>query len=116
MKNLTPLLDDMASLEKSVGPAESVKLLKHVETTEDLAKITKMSGKLGKKTRGIIELTGKTSLRAFKTAMNLIQLALDYIVWIGSALGLALARGIFNAIRGGGGRSHSRSRPRFKHV
>jgi len=112
---LMPVLDDVAALEKNVGPAESVRLMRSVENTEDLASITKMSGKLGNKTRGIIELTGKTSLRAFKTAMNLILLALEWVWAIGAALGLALLRGVFNAVRGRG-RSHARPRSRVTQV
>jgi hypothetical protein len=112
---LMPVLDDVAALEKNVGPAESVRLMRSIENTEDLASITKMSGKLGNKTRGIIELTGKTSLRAFKTAMNLILLALEWVWAIGAALGLALLRGVFNAVRGRG-RSHARPRSRFTQV
>jgi len=97
---LSPLFDNMMTLEKNVGPAESVRLLRKVNTPEDLAGITKMSGKLGKKTRGVSELTGKTSLRAFKTAMNLLLLALEWIWAIGVALGLALLRGIVKVISG----------------
>lgn len=111
---LTPLFDDMMSLEKNVGPAESVRLLGKVETAEDLASITKMSGKLGKKTRGVIELTGKTSLRAFKTAANLILLAMEWIWAIGAALGLAFLRGVVKII--GGKREAQRRRARFTRV
>ncbi|HEY4344000.1 MAG TPA: hypothetical protein VGN05_06635 [Parvibaculum sp.] len=84
---LTPALDNIAALEKSVGPAESVRLLKYVNNGEDLARVTKMSGKLGTKTRGIVEITGKTSLRAFKTVANLVLWALGWGWAIIAAIG-----------------------------
>jgi hypothetical protein len=75
--------------------------MRYVDNTEDLARVSKMSGKLGTKTRGVIELTGKTGLRAFKTAWNLILLALEW-VWaivagIGTLFATALGR---RAVRG----------------
>ncbi|MCE9651283.1 MAG: hypothetical protein K8R18_16810 [Parvibaculum sp.] len=87
MAKITPALNDIAALEKSVGPAESVRLLKYVDSGEDLARVTKMSGKLGTKTRGVIEITGKTSLRAFKTVANLVLWALGWGWAIIAALG-----------------------------
>lgn len=101
MAKVTPILDDVAALERTAGPAETVRLMRYVDNTEDLARVSKMSGKLGTKTRGVIELTGKTGLRAFKTAWNLILLALEW-VWaivggIGALLATALGR---RAVRG----------------
>lgn len=96
MARVTPVLDDVAALERAAGPAESVRLMRYVESTEDLARVSKMSGKLGTKTRGIIDITGKTSLRAFKTAWNLVLMALEW-VWaivggIGALFATALGR------------------------
>ncbi|MEQ8325779.1 hypothetical protein [Parvibaculum sp.] len=101
MAKVTPILDDVAALERTAGPAETVRLMRYVDNTEDLARVSKMSGKLGTKTRGVIELTGKTGLRAFKTAWNLILLALEW-VWaivagIGTLFATALGR---RAVRG----------------
>lgn len=95
---IAPVIDDVAALEKGVGPAESVRLLKYVDNTDDLAHVAKMGGKLGSKTRGIVELTGKTSLRAFKTLSNLFLLAFHWIWALGAGIGTllfgSLARGV----------------------
>lgn len=93
---VTPVLDDVAAIERAAGPAETVRLMRYVENTEDLARVGKMTGKYGTKTRGIMEITGKTSLRAFKTAWNLLLLALEW-VWaivggIGALVATALGR------------------------
>jgi len=94
LAKLAPLLDDVSALQKSVGPAESVRLLKYANNGDDLARITKMSGKFGAKTRGIVEITGKTSLRAFKTVANLILWALSW----GWAIVAAIGAGFFGTM------------------
>mgnify|MGYP000005626531 CR=1 FL=1 len=96
LKPLTPVLDDMAALQRNTGPAESVRLLSRVEDTNDLRRITEMSGTLGVKTRGVMALTGKTSLRAFKTFANMMRWLLEW-VW-------AIAAGIATLLFGAGSR------------
>lgn len=96
---LAPVLADVAALQKSVGPAETVRLMKYVEKTDDLAHLSKMSGKLGKKTRGIAELTGKTSLRAFKTVANLILWALGWGWAFLAAIGAAFVGSVGRRVR-----------------
>lgn len=88
---VTPVLDDVASLERAAGPAETVRLMRYVENTEDLTRVSKMAGKYGTKTRGIMEITGKTSLRAFKTAWNLVLLALEWVWAIAGGIGALIA-------------------------
>lgn len=91
LAKVTPLLDDVAAIERAAGPAETVRLMKYVDSSADLTRVGKMTGKYGTKTRGIIEITGKTSLRAFKTAWNLLLLALEWIWAIVGGLGALLA-------------------------
>ena len=96
---LTPALEDVATLSKTAGPAETVRLMKYADNTDDLARLSKMSGKMGTKTRGIIELTGKTSLRAFKTVANLVLLAFHWIWEIGAAIGAMFLGGVVRSVR-----------------
>lgn len=103
MAKVTPLLADVAALERAAGPAETVRLMKYVDNTDDLARIGKMSGTLGTKTRGVIEITGKTGLRTFKTAWNLVLIALGWI-WaivggIGALFATALGRRVMRRRR-----------------
>lgn len=96
---ITPVLDDVTALNRAAGPAETVRLLKYADNTDDLARLSKMSGKMGTKTRGIIEITGKTSLRAFKSVANLVLLALHWIWEIGAAIAAMLFGGVVRSIR-----------------
>jgi hypothetical protein len=65
--------------------------MRYVENTEDLTRVSKMAGKYGTKTRGIMEITGKTGLRAFKTAWNLVLLALEWVWAIAGGIGALIA-------------------------
>jgi len=83
---LVPVLARMDDMRTAVGPAESVRLMKHVRNTRDLENVAEMSTTLGVKTRGIIALTGKTSLRGFKGAINLLRWAFEWIWAAGAAI------------------------------
>lgn len=91
LARVMPVLDDVAAIERAAGPAETVRLMRYVENTEDLASVSKMTAKYGTKTRGIMEITGKTSLRAFKTAWNLVLLALQWVWAIAGGIGALVA-------------------------
>jgi len=83
---LFPVLARMDDMRTAVGPAESVRLMKYVKNTRDLDNVADMSKTLGVKTRGIIELTGKTSLRAFKGAINILRWMAEWVWALGAAI------------------------------
>jgi hypothetical protein len=93
-----PVLSRIGGMNKAVGPAETIRLMKFVKTGENLDDVALMTERFGTKSRGIIELTGKASLRAFKTAFRAIEFIAKYViwfaVWIVGLLGMALMRGI----------------------
>ncbi|MFT6510159.1 MAG: hypothetical protein ACJAVO_001109 [Parvibaculaceae bacterium] len=95
---LDPIFKNITYLESTTNPSEAVRMMKYVDTPQDLARLGKMTGKLGTKTRGIIEVTGKTSLRAFKTVKNLFLWALDWVLWAGGVVALWLGRMGFKGI------------------
>ncbi|MGD1935494.1 MAG: hypothetical protein ACFB0Z_13510 [Candidatus Phaeomarinobacter sp.] len=100
---LFPVLARMDDMRTTVGPAESVRLMKYVKNTRDLDNVADMSKTLGVKTRGIIELTGKTSLRAFKGAINILRWMVEWVWALGAAilgwLGLAGSRRVMKRRR-----------------
>ncbi len=93
-----PVLSRIGDMNKAVGPAETIRLMKFVKNGENLEDVALMTERLGTKTRGIIELTGKASLRAFKTAFRAVEFIAKYVVWfavwIVSLFAMALMRGI----------------------
>ena len=95
---LFPMLSRIGDMNKAVGPAETIRLMKYVKKGEELEDVALMTERYGVKTRGIIELTGKASLRAFKTAFRAVEFVAKYVVWfavwIVSLFAMALMRGI----------------------
>lgn len=98
---LAPVIARMNDIRGSAGAAESVRLMRYVRSTDDLDDIAAMSTTLGRKTRGVIELTGKTTLRAFKTTLNILEFIIRNIIsflsWLGSSLMVLFGRRIFRA-------------------
>lgn len=76
---LLPVLGRLSEINNAVGPAETIRLMRFVKTGEHLDDVAGVTKRFGIKSRGIMELTGKISLRAFKTSFRLIE-------WIASSL------------------------------
>jgi len=93
-----PVLGRLGRMSEKAGPGETVRLLRYVHSTRDLEDVGDMTERLGKKTRGIIEITGKTSLRAFRTSLNIIQFLVERVMafgaWLLGLLGLSAVRGL----------------------
>ena len=70
---LLPVLNRLGEINNTVGPAETIRLMKFVKTGENLDDVAGMTKRFGIKSRGIMELTGKASLRAFKTSFKIIE-------------------------------------------
>jgi hypothetical protein len=98
-----PVMTKMGELGDIVGPGETMRLLRHVRTTDDLDDIAAMGARLGKKTRGVIELTGKTSLRAFRLSLNVFEYLVEwiatFIAWIAGILGFGVIQRAFRRRR-----------------
>jgi hypothetical protein len=98
-----PVLRRLEELSRNTSPSEAVRLLRYVHTTKDLDDVTVMSARLGKKTRGIVELTGKAALRLFKTSLNILEFLIEKILWLGgwllTLLGMSATKRVFRGIR-----------------
>ena len=98
-----PVVSKLGAIGDNVGPGETVRLLRYVRTTENLDDVALMSTRLGKKTRGIIELTGKTSLRAFRTSLNVLEMMIEWIVgfaaWVAGLIASAIGSRAIRAAR-----------------
>jgi hypothetical protein len=98
-----PVLSKLADISRAAGPGEAVRLLKYGRSTKDLDDIAAMSARLGKKTRGVVELTGKTALRFFKTSLNILEFLIEKILWLvgwlATLLGMSATKRIFRGAR-----------------
>ncbi len=72
-RRLGRIADDLGTVAKHAGPAETIFLLKHVETAKDAAALARVSRIAGKKTRRTIEVLGLG--RAARALVRLSDLA-----------------------------------------
>ena len=101
---MAPVLARVSDIRQNAGAVESVRLMKFVKSTDDLDDVARMSKLLGKKTRGIIAITGKTSLRAFKTSLRVVRFILENLIafasWVGGIFATLVGRRFFKLFRG----------------
>ncbi|MEM7123538.1 MAG: hypothetical protein AAF563_19845 [Pseudomonadota bacterium] len=71
---LVATLDEVGDIASRLGPAETLRILPHIESAAEIGGVAAMAKVLGKKTRAVIELTGKTSLRLFKRGWPLMRI------------------------------------------
>jgi hypothetical protein len=99
-----PVVAKLNDISRVTSPSETVRLLKYVRTTENLDDIARMSARYGKKTRGIIEITGKAALRAFKTGLNIIEFIIEKILWflgwLATLFGVGATKRVVRGVRG----------------
>jgi hypothetical protein len=87
--------EQVNAVRREFGAAEAVKMLRYAEKAEDLGEIAKLYGKFGRKARPIMELTGKTPLRAFKAGYKVTAaLGMQLALILGSGFALLLALGL----------------------
>jgi hypothetical protein len=95
---LLPVLNKMGEINQTVGPAETIRLMKFVRTSENLDDVAGMTKRFGIKSRGIMELTGKASLRAFKTSFKFVEwLAASIyglVTWMLGLIAMIAMRGV----------------------
>ena len=100
---LFDVLGKMEDIRAATGTTEALRLLKRMDRIEDIDDIHGIAKSAGKRTRGVIELTGKTSMRAIKTTAHVLQIAFEYvwplILWIGGLLAAIALRVSINAFR-----------------
>ncbi len=99
---LFPTLAKIEGVREAAGAGEAVRLMRYVRTTEDLDDVAAMSKVLGKKTRGVIDITGKTSLRLFKGGFKFLALIVDnllaFLSWLGSLAAMLLSRRVWRLL------------------
>lgn len=95
---------DLATVRRNAGTAEAVRLMRHVRSPDDLTALARFTGRFQDRARAVVRLTGKTTLRAFRTGARVVRTLLSAIVgfvaWLGGLVALALARRAYAATIG----------------
>jgi hypothetical protein len=102
--DLARMVGDARHLGEIAGPGETVRLMKYANSTDELSELATMSTRFGRTTRGVVELTGRASLRAFKTGVRVLSVILEnlyaFIVWFGGLIGMIMTRSGWRMLRG----------------
>lgn len=92
----------LTTVADNAGAAEAVKLMRTVRTSEDARRLATFSGRFGRRSRAVVELTGRTTLRAFRLPLRglrlLLALAWSFLGWLAGLLVLRLARSVLGAV------------------
>ena len=98
-----PVVSRLDDLRQATNVGESVRLMKYVRTTDDLENLTSLARVTGTKTRGIVEMTGKIALRAFKYTVNIIRFIIEnilaFLTWLGTLLTTSLGKRVLRGRR-----------------
>lgn len=87
--------DEVNAVRREFGGAEAAKMLRFADKADDIGDIAKVYGKFGRKARPIMELTGKTTLRAFKAGYKVTAvLGTQIALILGSGFAILLALGL----------------------
>ncbi len=101
--DLAKMLGDANRIADIAGPGEAVRLLKYANSGEELSDLAAMSTRFGRTTRGVVELTGRTSLRAFKGGVRILSAILEnitaFLVWFGGLIAMIFTRGAWRTMR-----------------
>ncbi len=96
------------TIAANAGAANTVKLMRFVRTGEDAQNLATLSTRFGRRTRAVVELTGKTTLRSFRVAMRGVRMLIAFLwsmaAWLAGLIGLRIlrgtVRGVFGLVRG----------------
>jgi hypothetical protein len=66
ISKIKPLLKDISVIKQETSLVDTVDLLKYVDTPKELSKLSKISTKYKKQTKGVMKVTGKRALRLVK--------------------------------------------------
>jgi hypothetical protein len=79
--------DNIADVQKTVGVADTVRLMRYVRSTGDLADMPAFVTKFGARSRAVASFMGRASLRAFRATIRigkfLLESLLAVLLWFG---------------------------------
>jgi len=94
--DLARMGSDVRSLSEAIGTGETVRLLRYARSPRELDDLARMSTRFGRGTRGVVELTGRTSLRAFKHGVRVLAVIADnffaFLGWFGGLVTMIALR------------------------
>lgn len=92
----------------NAGPANTVRMMRFVRTTADAEELATFTSRFGRRSRVVAELTGKTTLRAFRAVARGVRMLVAFlwslVAWVAGLLALRtlrfVVRSFFGVLRG----------------
>lgn len=84
-KNVRPqvfaaVASDVAAVDRTLGAADTVKMLRYVRSTGELAELPAFVTRFGLRSRAVASFMGRATLRVFKTTIRIADFLLESIV------------------------------------
>ncbi|MCF3936433.1 hypothetical protein L1787_23855 [Acuticoccus sp. M5D2P5] len=94
---LGAIVTSVNTMAANAGAADAVRLMRTVKTSDDARELATMSSRFGRRTRAVVELTGKTSMRGFRAALKGFRLLVAFlwslVAWIAGLVALRFVKG-----------------------
>ncbi|UOM33603.1 hypothetical protein [Acuticoccus sp. I52.16.1] len=99
---LKTTLGAVSTMAGNAGPAEAVRLMRYVKTTDDATELATFTSRFGRRSRAVAELTGKFTLRAFRVTMRGLRLLVgflySFVAWVVGLVAFRVVKGVLRAV------------------
>lgn len=99
---LRTTLGAVGAAASNAGAAETVRLMRTVRTARDAQELATFTSRFGRRSRAVAELTGKTTLRAFRASVRGLRVIFAFlyslVAWIVGLVALRFVKGILKGV------------------
>lgn len=93
---LVSTLGAVSTMARNAGAADAVKLMRFVRTPAQARDLATLTQRFGRRSRAVVELTGKTALRAFRVSIRglrlLVAFLYSFLAWLAGLIALRFVR------------------------
>ncbi|MBB3973477.1 hypothetical protein [Hansschlegelia beijingensis] len=103
LRTLSGAASELKAVGGAVGAGETVRLMKYVRNVDELPELRRFTTRFGARSRAVAELTGKASLRVFRTSIRVGEMLLRHLwavlMWFGGLVLGSLSRLVWRGVR-----------------
>lgn len=96
---LRSTLTAVTTVAANAGAADAVKLMRTVRTVDNAQDLATFTSRFGRTSRAVVEITGKTALRAFRVGVRGLRLLVaflwSFVAWVAGLLVLSMLRPVW---------------------
>jgi len=103
LRTLSGAATELKAVGGAVGAGETVRLMKYVRNVDELPELRRFATRFGAKSRAVAELTGRASLRVFRTSIRVGEMLLRHLwgvlMWFGGLVLGSLSKLLWRGLR-----------------